>query len=243
MEMPTELCRINFLPSSPVQRERGRREVRALGAGQALGTPHMAPAFHGLRIAPGRQWTGPGLEACSPRIEWEPECQRITLEENCQLPGRCPNWTRARGLSAHLPPASPCSHWLLGRGHHLQQSSFGKDGGRMGRGPKLAWGARKKERVHQNGADKLTICLDCNTHSLLCFHNRGLEVAACSRSRCQSDSDTQLLSGSQGARKTQKGDGWAKGESLQDPTKRREWKVVIKSQCSLKQLAQAPPSK
>lgn len=26
----------------------------------------------------------------------------------------------------------------------------------MESGPKMAWGSRKKERVHQNGADKLT---------------------------------------------------------------------------------------
>lgn len=72
--------------------------------------------------------------------------------------------------------------------------------------------------------------VNLNSHSLIRFHNRGLEVAACSGSHCQSDPDTQVLSASQGARRNQKGDGWAKGESLQDPTGRREWRRVIKSQ-------------
>lgn len=157
-----------FLPAQWKGKE-ADQELRAVGAGQVLGTAHMAPAFQGLRTPSRRQWTRPSSEVCFLKVGQEPECQRIPQEGSCQLPGRYPCGTRFGGISTHPSCLSPL---LLPPGAWIPSLAvLTWEGWREnGEGARVGLGSQEEGESNQNGEGKLTMCLHFHARSLICFH-------------------------------------------------------------------------
>lgn len=124
-----------FLPAQWKGKE-ADQELRAVGAGQVLGTALMAPAFQGLCTPSRRQWTQPSSEMCFLKVGQEPECQRIPQEGSWQLSGRYPCGTRfgiSKPLTSLLPLPTLNASWgvdTIFSSPHLERME-----GEWGRGP------------------------------------------------------------------------------------------------------------
>lgn len=165
MEMPTDPCRIPSLPSSPGEREGSEPEVQGCRGRAGAGHLSHGPSFPGFLTPPPtqspppplppRQRAGPGLVMCSLRVGQEQRAKGLLWKKTVHSLRMC---ELDKGLGYVYSPPSCLSLLSLpcGVGTSSLLSSFGKDEGRMESGPKMAWGARKKERASQNGADELT---------------------------------------------------------------------------------------
>lgn len=125
MEMPTDPCRIPSLPSSPGEREGSGPEVQGCRGRAGAGHPSHGPSFPGFPHAPPRLApvppTTPPRKAVSrarlgnvfPKGRAGAESQRITLEENCQLPAdvRVGQGSRVYLLTSLLPLPALIALW------------------------------------------------------------------------------------------------------------------------------------
>lgn len=136
--MSSDLPRTSFLPPSPVD-----REGRAIGAGQASGTPGRASAFPGLHNSHPRKAVG----RARPRSMFPENRTGDRVPEDysgreLSTPRQMFVLDEGRDISTHRPPASPHPYCSQDTDTMSVAVLTAEDGGRMGRGDMGLWEQR-----------------------------------------------------------------------------------------------------